>query len=71
MAKSKSNKVWKTVAIDKTVYEALKQMAEQEDRSVSGQLAHLVKVARKSCLTTEGGASYLYQPEGLNFNEEE
>ena len=33
MAKSKSNKVWKTVA-DKTVYEALKQMAEQEDRSV-------------------------------------
>ena len=47
MAKSKSNKVWKTVAIDKTVYEALKQMAEQEDRSVSGQLVHLVKVARK------------------------
>jgi|TARA_B100001093_G_C26220653_1_gene755959 hypothetical protein len=47
MTKPKSSTVWRSVAIEKTVYESLKHMAETEDRSVSKQLAHLIKVAAR------------------------
>ena len=47
MTKPKSSTVWRSVAIEKTVYESLKHMAETEGRSVSKQLAPLSKVAAK------------------------
>mgnify|MGYP000624164531 FL=1 len=34
---------WKSVAVSIDVYEMLKELAEQNERSVSRQLAHLVK----------------------------
>lgn len=34
---------WKSVAVSIDVYNILKQRAEQNDRSVSGELAHIVK----------------------------
>ena len=39
---------WKSVAVSIEVYEMLKQLADKNERSVSRQLAHLVKqVAQK------------------------
>lgn len=34
---------WKSIAVSVEVYEMLKELAEQNERSVSRQLAHLVK----------------------------
>ena len=34
---------WKSVAVSIDVYEMLKDLAEKNERSVSSQLAHLVK----------------------------
>jgi hypothetical protein len=34
---------WKSVAVSIDVYEILKDRAQKNDRSVSGELAHIVK----------------------------
>lgn len=34
---------WKSVAVSIEVYQILKSRAEKNDRSVSGELAHIVK----------------------------
>lgn len=34
---------WKSIAVSVEVYEILKKMADANDRSVSRQLAHIVK----------------------------
>jgi len=36
---------WKSVAVSVTVYEELRNMAEKNDRSLSKQVAHLVRMA--------------------------
>ena len=36
---------WKSVAVNIDVYKILKTRAEKNDRSVSGELAHIVKTA--------------------------
>lgn len=36
---------WKSVAVSVTVYEELRSMAEKNDRSLSKQVAHLVRMA--------------------------
>jgi len=36
---------WKSVAVSIDVYKKLREMADQNDRSVSKQVAHLVKQA--------------------------
>ena len=36
---------WKSVAVNIDVYKILKNRAEKNDRSVSGELAHIVKTA--------------------------
>jgi len=36
---------WKSVAVSIDVYKKLREMAEENDRSVSKQVAHLVKQA--------------------------
>ena len=36
-------KKWKSIAVSVEVYEIIKDMAVANDRSVSGQLAHIVK----------------------------
>lgn len=38
---------WKSVAVSLEIYNKLRSMAEQNDRSVSKQLAHLVKLAEQ------------------------
>lgn len=34
---------WRTVAVSAPMYAALKQMADENDRSVSKQVAHILK----------------------------
>ena len=38
---------WKSVAVSLEIYEELKKMANEEDRSVSRQVAYLIKEAAK------------------------
>jgi|TARA_B100002019_G_C20816727_1_gene378559 hypothetical protein len=41
-------KKWRSIAVSVEIYEIIKQMADANDRSVSRQLAHIVKsVAEK------------------------
>jgi hypothetical protein len=40
-------KKWKSIAITVDVYEIIRQQAEKNDRSVSKQLAHIVKQSAK------------------------
>ena len=56
---------WRTVAVSAPMYAALKQMADENDRSVSKQVAHILKkflnrrakyrliVDRGSCITLQ------------------
>lgn len=41
---------WKSVAVSIDVYKILQKMAKDNDRSVSGQLAHIVKRADKQAV---------------------
>ena len=38
---------WKSVAVSLEMYEELKKMANEEERSVSRQVAHLIKEAAR------------------------
>ena len=41
----KNNKKWRSVAVSVELYKVLKERADKNDRSVSGELAHIIKNA--------------------------
>jgi hypothetical protein len=49
---------WKSVVISRQVYDELRKMAEVNDRSLSKQVAHLVRLALADYESSESGKKH-------------